>query len=1131
MSNRYTDDQQKAIDSIGCDTLVSAAAGSGKTAVLVERILNLISRGDSIENMLVVTFTNAAAAEMKERIKKALQEKYQKAIIDKNYDALSYYLKEIRNLQSASISTLHSFCIEVIKKYSYTIDLADMRIGDEAELKEITEKCTKDLFLEKYEKQDEEFESTLNTLANGRDKRLYEIIMELNSFSKSIEDPHKWLLDIVSRYEDEDIENSIYYLQLSKSFDNDIERAVTLEEKAYSLAELHDAKVETVFKNEIENIKKAKELNGETKKSYIINFSYATLRFSKDIDPNIKTQIKQLRDDAKKIINKLKSSIFCLPTSELLRRQKALLPIIKELIEITIEFDDRFLKEKQSRALMDFSDLEHYALSILKNSDVCAYYKNKYKHIFIDEYQDTNAVQEAIISSIKRDDNLFMVGDVKQSIYRFRQADPTLFIKKYELFGSNTKNEEGLAIDLRANFRSASNIINAVNAVFEKNMSKELGEINYDDRAKLTPGFDVKNKATTSVYLMDSKVYDDQTETFSSAQKEALCIADIIKGYVGQKYYDFKSKTEKEITYGDIAILLRSAKGYIGPLSNSLAKLGIPCYEDISSLEYSAQEVTLMLSMLKIIDNIKEDTSLLGVMQSIIGSFSIDELVQIREEHDEGLYYDALLEYSDKDNDLGKKAKEFLIMVENYSALKNALPISELLERIMSDTGYYMYAGALPSGNARQINLDGLLYKARAFESNVGGNLYEFISYIERTLDKKDSTDAAGITREQNLVRLMTVHKSKGLEFPVVIIAGAGRNIKKGSRNDYGIHRSLGLGMKYIDREQHIKAGSLSYAAIKDINDQEGMSEELRIMYVALTRAIAHISIVGQVKDIDRNLSKWQFFEPVNAGNWLDWIMPAALDNPELFSIEKIENDNADMLISNVITKEDLLKAKEKIMNEKAPMYTEAVKKRLGFTYISEGGLAAKTSVTAVTKQSNKEQLSLNVPEFIEHEENKGAFKGTATHELLSHIDLNAKNINQIREQIDMLMDKRILTELEAEFIDMDKVKKFLNSSIADRMRAAKELRREQPFTIKKNLEQGESIIQGIIDCCFVENDNWVLLDFKTDSVYEKQKILDRAEYYRDQLELYKEALEKTTGMDVKDSYIYFLSVGELVEI
>ncbi len=1130
MSNSFTKEQNQAIDTIGCNTLVSAAAGSGKTAVLVERILKLIKNGTSVDSMLIVTFTNAAAAEMKERIKKALQAKYVEAVQEKNYDELSYYLGEIRKLQTASISTLHSFCIDVIKKYAYVLDLANMRIGDEAELNEIAEQCCKQLFMKKYEAQDDKFFSALNILANGKDKRLYEIIMELNSFSKSIEDPKEWMLNIIKQYSNTDIENSEYYGQLKDSFISVIKNAISLVERAHSIAEISDEKAEKVLFAELETLKSIISIDSSKLKDNVMSMSYDTLRFTKDVDPDAKEQIKQLRDDGKKIIKNLSKSVFCLPVEELLRRQEVCLPLVSELIKLTIEFDDMFLAAKQSRSIMDFSDLEHYALSILKNEDACANYRKKYTHIFIDEYQDTNAVQEAIISSIKRIDNVFMVGDVKQSVYRFRQADPTLFLKKYEIYGNTIGNEDGLAIDLRANFRSASHIIGAVNAVFEKNMSKEIGEIDYDNRAKLTPGFEIESKATTSIYLIDGKEEDEQLKMFSGAQKEALAIADIINNYLGQTYYDAKSGSEKIIEYGDIAILLRSAKGYIGPLTNALVKLGVPCYEDTSSLQYSGQEVSLILSMLKIIDNIREDVALLGVMHSVIGAFTVDELIEIRSAHDQGLYYDALCDYALKETLLSGKVQLFLNKIEGYSTLKNVIPISQLIERILSDTGYYMYAGALPAGNARQINIDALLYKARTFESNIGGNLYEFIVYMQRTLDKNDSGDAAGITREQKLVRLMTVHKSKGLEFPVVIIAGAGKNVNSSTKNDYCTHRKLGLGMKYIDRDQHIKTGSLSYSAVKDINDKEGMSEELRIMYVALTRAIAHISIVGQVSDVQKKMREWQYTQPVSAKNWLGWIMPAALENNTLFTINTIASSDADQLFKNIITKDAFVQAKNNIIEEGPSKQMQIVSNRLNFVYESKAEINTKTSVSAISKQDSEMTLSLKKPSFIEEIENSGAFKGTATHELLAHIDLSAINEEQIINQIELLLNKRILTEQEAAVIDVGKVEKFMQSGIAERMRNAKELRREQPFTIKKDLGQGDVLIQGIIDCCFIEDDSWVLLDFKTDAVYTEAQIKEKAEYYSQQLNLYKEALTKITGKDVKETYIYFLSAGAIIE-
>lgn len=1132
MKNRYTAEQIQAIDSLGAESLISAAAGSGKTAVLVERILKLIESGISISSMLIVTFTNAAAAEMKERIKKALEERYKNALDAQDFKKLSYYRSEIKKLQTANISTLHSFCIEVIKKYAYLINLGEMRLADEAELLELKEKCANDLFMKKYEKEDQGFLNILNTLASGKDKKLYEMIMVINDFSKSLVNPKAWLLSIIELYKNEDIENSIFYKQLLKSLRSEIKSAYDMAKDAHSLSENFDEKAEKILFIEKENLENLLKHDDTSLKDGLDSLNFDRLTFTKDVDPKVKDQIQKLRNKEKAVLKDLKTGMLFLPIKELLRRQKASLPIIEALTKLTVEFDEAFLVLKQTRSLMDFSDLEHYALSILKDEEVCKNYSKKFEHIFIDEYQDTNAVQEAIICAIKREDNVFMVGDVKQSIYRFRQADPTLFINKYETFGRYIKNEKGISIDLRANFRSASHIIDAINAVFKETMSKELGEIDYDERAMLTAGFEIKSQGKTNIYLIDTKEENEQIKAFNSAQKEALLIADIINGVVGQSYYDAKSDTEKVITYGDVAILLRSAKGYIGPLTSALSKLSIPCYEDSTNLEYSGQEVAFILSLLKVIDNIKEDVSMLSVMHSIIGSFSAQEMVTIRNVHKDGLYYDALIDYRDNINDsLSEKIRLFLEKIYKYQKLKNTLPVSKLIERIIADTGYYLYAGALPSGKARQMNIEALLYKARLFESNIGGSLYEFISYMQKAIDKKDGNDAASITREQNLVRVMTVHKSKGLEFPVVILAGTEKKINKTNKNDFCLHKDLGIGLRFIDKDERIKSGSISFAAVKDINDKEGLSEELRIMYVALTRAIAQLHIVGLVSDTQKSLTSWQFQWPQYAKNWLDWIMPVAIMNTDLFEINTVTNDSALKLLNNKITYEDYEKAKETILNEKSDKYEKIVSDRLNFKYQSDNKISTKTSVTALLKQEDEINLNLKTPEFIEHEVNLGAKKGTVTHEFLSHIDLNVETKEQIENEIQRLLTKKIFTEEEIAYIDVDKVNKFLNSAIAKRMRDTKVIKREQPFTIKKSLEDGERIVQGIIDCCFIEDNSWVLLDFKTDSVYGQSRIKEKAEYYRNQLELYKEALIINTGLDVKETYIYFLSEGTLYRL
>ena len=1213
MSNevKWTNEQKQAIYEKGSNILVAAAAGSGKTAVLVERIINkIINEKVDIDRLLVVTFTNAAASEMRERVLKAIYKKIDENPTDEKLQ------RQVTLLNKASICTIDSFCLDVVKNNFFEIDISkNFRIADKTEIEILEQDVLEELFEEKYENKDEDFLKLINTYTEYRDDTpLKDLILTIYRYIQSNPYPEKWL--------DEKIEMFNFQEDIKQDFSKTSWGEILLKQ----IKEIVDDGV-LQLRAEVQNLQNSEELRKSFEflrgnlnqlellqanldtwdKAYTI---YNSLDFGRwMVDSKIKTDLKENAQKTRgKVLDSLKNvadKVLIMDSEESFKDIINMYKILKKLEKIILEFSELFSKRKKEKNIVDFSDVEHIALKILLDengnpTEIAKKYQEKFEEIAIDEYQDSNLVQEYILTSISKGNNIFMVGDVKQSIYRFRQARPDLFLskyKKYKLKQEKTEKDD-LKIQLFKNFRSRKEVLDFSNLIFSKIMSEELGELNYTEEEYLNLGAEYENtgenlkteidiiniesseeKTENAEELEVEKIDEDsendeetkeEVERKEDIEVEAQFVANRIKKLIESKFqvYDTKEKIQRDIKYKDIVVLLRSTKISAPIFEKEIIKLGMPVFSDSSSEYLESLEIQTIMNLLKIIDNPMQEIPLVATMRSIIGGFTDNELVEIRLSDKYDNFYNTILKAKTNVNEkLRIKIDEFLNKLEMWRQEQQYLSLPELIWKIYNDTGYFNYVGLMKNGELRQANLKMLFERAKQCESISFKGLYNFINYIEKIKTSSKDMDSAKIIGENDdVIRIMSIHKSKGLEFPVVILANVGKQFNLQDLNQkILLHPELGIGVKYIDYDLQIKYDTLSKRAIKNKIKIETLSEEMRVLYVALTRAKEKIIITGFIKKDKQNkmLENTEKYDKLNlmllqkAKSYLDWLMLVHIYNEnemeeistwnnytkeEILSICNEENSKENENISEIIL--------DKINNFKLEENTEKQISELlnyKYKYIASTAIPTKTSVTEIkesllTEKQNTpkdeeqedEQLEeLPKPKFLQADEETqitNAEKGTLIHLCMQKLDIRKKEytINDIKELVDKLVAKKNITEQEANSINLKKVLQFTKSKIWKEMCEAKTVEREKTFYInipakeiyKENVEE-KVLVQGIIDLYYItKEDELILVDFKTDYVPNNdEKIL--ANKYNLQLKLYKKALESATGKQVNKTFIY----------
>lgn len=1164
---KWTEEQLEVINHRNGNLLVSAAAGSGKTAVLVERIINMIldvNEKVDIDKLLVVTFTNAAASEMRERIGDAIS----KAL--ENDPSNEHLQKQILYLNRSNITTIHSFCLDVIKNNIHLIDLdPNFRIGDTTECQIIAQEAIDEVFENMYEKEfsngkksndNKRFLNLIDSFAerNG-DNQVQSLILSVYNFAMSFPNPKEWLDKSAEEFlidENFDFIESKWGEIIIESLKREVKEVVEIMDKSVEtvnpyLKYIDKAQKILIESDKIENIYSCLEKGWDCFIEEISNFSKEDYKKGKRLSKDDSDLIKEAWEDGKayrdNAIDKIEDIVNLYKnryTKVIKEEIKSSYPIVRAISDTVIEFWKKFNELKRERGIIDFNDIEHFALDILVEKDeygniipseTAKRYSEEFKEIFIDEYQDSNLVQEALLSSISNKEvpNRFMVGDVKQSIYRFRQAKPEIFLEKYATY-SKEKEVSGRKIMLYKNFRSRKNILDAVNFIFKNIMSKELGEIDYTDEEKLNVGANFKEcdeenvivGGSCDVHIIDKKVNKESLsdeeiddEDIDNIQLEARAIGKIIKELVGknsegkiQKIFDKELGDYRQAKYKDIVILLRATSNWANIFVEEFTNMDIPVYADTGTGYFDTIEIKTIISLLKVIDNPMQDIPLLAVLKSPIYNFTPEELIDIRIVDRSVSLYEAMKIYSENEGCDNRKVIDFLERLKEYQNKATYLSTDELLWYLYNETGYYAYSAILPSGKQRQANLRILFERAKQFEDTSFKGIFNFINFVEK-LKKSDNDmgEAKTLSENTDVVRIMSIHKSKGLEFPIVICGGMGKKFNKmDMTRNILYHHELGYGPQVVNLETRLSYPSIMKEALKKQMNIEMLSEEMRVLYVAFTRAKEKLIITGSVNDIDRNIQKWinnsnnlNKYTLSKSNSFLDWIMSVVISHkdsknilPEIYDIKEREDDSSwdisihkreDYIGNNTVEEDEKLinRLKEELTKERKINYKEEIKRKLDYIYpyqksVEKSGSVSVTEIKRIWNEKKEnliensifeadEEISNNIievdnkkseikrPKFIQNEKEEkitATQRGSIVHLIMQLINIQkTNNLDEIKNQIDEFVEKEIITKKESSVVDIFRIYKFFKSDLGKRMKNADFLGREKAFYTEINMK------------------------------------------------------------------------------
>lgn len=1182
-SRVWTKEQQAAISAKGGAVLVSAAAGSGKTAVLVERVIQILTDEANpcdADKLLVVTFTKAAAAEMKERINERLSE-------------LLLIQPDNRNLQRqkimlshAHISTIHGFCNDLIKENFYELDniSPDFRIADENEMYLLKNEAMQLVLEEFYKNASKQFFTLVETFSASRDdQRLISTILTLYDFIRSHPFPKKWFEEKLCAYrEAQSVSKTVFAQILIDYAKMVIGYGLDLVEDSLTAAQL-DEKIWTSYEEALfcdkfllEAIKNAiisEEWDAISATLKATEFC-ALKRLTGVTDEALKLKVLHNRKKIKDIIGEL-TRLFYQDENQCLADLREIEPIISELFGLVEAFSRQVDDLKREKNIVDFGDLEHLTLKLLVRQTNCGFERTEiarnlaeqFDFVMVDEYQDTNEAQDLIFRAVSREEeNLFVVGDIKQSIYGFRQAMPEIFLRrkqKYHPFSEKKVNYPAKII-LDKNFRSRAGILAATNFIFAQLMSKTVGEIEYDKEERLALGAVYEEKSALGVSPGDTDV-EVKIIDMSGAPKEGMnvCearkIAKTIAKMIGEEY-KIKDKDEyRPATYGDFCVLLRSANKHAADFVEELKLCGIPAWADTSGSFFEAPEIATMLSLLKVIDNPIQDIPLISVLLSPIFGFTADDLSEIRlEEKDLPLYF-ALKRHSERGN---TRCKTFLNELNSYRNLASTWPSYKLIQHIYDKTGYTSVVQAMEDGQMRLNNLRLLLEYARSYEASGYKGLAGFIRFIEKLERQKIEMPAASAnSANANVVNVMSIHRSKGLEFPICFLANCSRKFNK----DFGdilLNPDLGVGIKLLDRQHLRKYTTFQRDAVKLDLDKKSMSEELRVLYVAMTRAREKLIMLTSLKNPAATLSKLSLqilntakvspYVVRSANSFSDWILMCALRHPsgqklrELagMSVELVIKDDTEWKIEivspdgdgNIKTAEKpLMEPEESVIDEEL---LRKINRRLNYVYEYEelAKIPPKVTVSELVSQNNGQVANFDFdkrPAFLSGVSLTPAQKGSALHGFMQFADFNRAREN-LEQEIKHLQECGFITKEQGESLNRTQLEKFLKSTLCSRILASPNVVREYQFTVNisasdvvpgidEKFAKENVVLQGAIDCVFEEGDNLVLVDYKTDKS-ESAEFFKK--HYGKQLELYASAIKKYTGKTPAQNILYSFYTG-----
>ena len=1268
MGMKFTEDQQRVIDLRNCNILVSAAAGSGKTAVLVERIVELVSgsgcdsaRAVDIDRLLIVTFTNAAAAQMRERITKALSDR-----VEAEPDN-EHIKKQLMLIHNAKIMTIHSFCLYLIKNHFNDIGLdPDFRTADEGEIRLLKQEVLSELLEEQFALGRQEFTDCVEYFAyDGREKRLEELIERLYTFSGSYPFPEKWLRQHRMDYHMETFEELVKTewfagmmqeisallqeckeqekaaLKVCEEPDGPYFYAVALEQDQELIAGLEQELASVVqTASEPEQSVAPAEMDSSVAKdafealaARVQGISYARMAPKKDdsVSAEKRELVKAMRERVKSLLGTLSEKYFASGPKQWLAECRQADAALCELVDLALLFGERLTEKKREKNLLDFEDMEHLALQILLKeeengqmvpSDTALEYREQFVEILIDEYQDSNLVQEFLLQSISGEDdgrfNRFMVGDVKQSIYKFRLARPELFLEKFATY----QKEDGncVRVDLKQNFRSRHEVTDCVNDLFLQLMHRELGGVEYDADAALYPAAQFPEADGEAADTREKGVALGGEEKQGSAvpvstaceasiarspYEPELCIAAIsgekgedpkeleakmiagkIREIVGKlPVRDSESGQLRPARYQDIVILLRTTSGWDETFKKILEENAIPVFVTSKTGYFAATEVQTVLNFLRVLNNPLQEIPLFGVLKSVLFGFSDAQLATLRalDETGKRCLYDCVklaagegesgegnVGYGSGSNgadaSLREKCCSFLSFLNRYREYAVYLPIHKLMEQFLEETGYLYTVSALPGGVQRRINVEMLLTRAESFEKTSYSGLFHFIRYMEQ-LEKYDIDYGETGASDENadVVRIMSIHKSKGLEFPVCFVSGLSKRFnRQDSAAPVLMDMDLGLAIDWVDPTARIRHTTLKKNVLARKLNADSMGEELRVLYVALTRAEEKLILTGTCKedklpqeDATQGAYGYSALRLQEASSYYDLVLPAWQSVGRRLQICTQE----ELLQAELVRASLGYNSRQKLFEEagKEPEAAElALCERLQKPYAHENlaGLFVKTTVSELKKEGMQEEAAEGLtlfpeeevvpylPQFVREQEEtvSGTTRGSAYHRLLEIFPFERQETwtaAKIRTVIEECKADRRLSEEYAAAINVYKIRAFLQTPLAARMAKAarsNRLHREQPFVLglsanrlNTDFPEDETVlIQGIIDVYLEEEDGIVLADYKTDLVKDPKELILR---YRVQLDYYEEALVRLTGKCVKEKLIYSFGLEQEITL
>ena len=1145
----WTDEQLRAIEARGTNILLSAAAGSGKTTVLVERVLRLIAEeGADVDRMLVVTFTRAAASDMRAKLSERLSQRAAAG------DARCR--EQLLKLDRAAISTLHAFCSDFLRTNFETagVDPA-FRVLDDAVNARLLDAAMTQALEEAYASGGE----ALLALDYGRGPKGVRAAAELLlARMQDRPDPAAWLTE-AARVDESRL--SLWQDELKGEARRSIETALVHLRQALALPNCpghYDAAIRADIEA-LTGMLALADYDGLYRALEAFKPARATGgRRGATVDEAALEAVKQLRAAAKDVVEKITLRQLSLPVAR--ADAVKLGGEIETLAGIALRASELYEAGKAEQSGLTYSDLERRTLRALQSPDVARGMRERYDHIFVDEYQDTSDVQEALVQALSRPDNLFMVGDVKQSIYRFRLAEPRLFLEKYAAYG---RGEGGLLLPLTRNFRSRAGILEFVNMVFERAMTGGASEITYDAMARLNPGRadaaagegpDVCIKLIDADSDAEAPAPDAEGEivALQAMEREGMLIAREIRRRMAE---------DSTLKFRDFAILTRSKASAFSAMMPVLLAQGIPAYADGQAGYFDSMEISWLTSMLRLIANGRSDVELIAVLRSAAVGLTADELAQVRIADRDAAYVDAAAGYARERSDaLAEKLRAFFKQLSGWRLKAGSLGLGDFTRLVLDESGFYTYAGALPGGAQRQANLDQFVASAAAFDDEFSGSLTRFLKYTEHLRQKGDGDAAHLLGENDNVVRLMSVHKSKGLEFRVVFGAQLGKRYRvERSSAPLVSHRDLGVGMSYYDPELRTRRLSLPQAAIMARQRREDAAEEMRILYVLLTRAQDALILVGTVKGADRAMKRWQALSvaPFAATSHLDLVMSARCaaeaegrsPHSALEILPAAQIRGGDGSGSG-----DARRLFEAVLAHPEDYAEPELDRQLAWRYPTPEDAKKPLKLTAsglLRELEGPEELPalLDRPAFLSEDARRmtGAERGTAYHRCMQLIDLNALDglsgralAQAIGRQLDACAERRLLADAQRQAVRPERLARFLEGEVGLRLRAAETVRREWPFNVRLDAREaltpeeagrfggGELLVQGSIDCCFVEDGQWVLLDYKTDRTDDMDAL--RA-HYQKQLSVYALALEKITGMPVKQRLLCLLGSGGTLEV